>query len=398
VGSDLTGTIATPLDPLLGALSDNGGPTLTMMPQTGSAAIDNGKSFGLTIDQRGRPRTFDNPSVPNAGGGDGTDIGAVEVGPVSIIVSNTNDSGADSLRQAILNASSSEGDIIKFATNVTGTITLTTGELLITKDLILIGPGPNQLAVNGNHASRVFHITNATVSISGLTITNGNSADGGGGIYSDRSTLTISNSTLSGNSATSAGGGILNSSAGSIATLTLIDSILSANWSGNQGGGIYNNGAYFGIATLTVKGSTLSGNSATNGGGGVYNTGFSGNGVVRVTATTISSNSAVSGIGGGICNYGTMGEVTLTMVGSTLCGNSASSGGGIYNTTFNGSAALEIGDTILMAGASGANIANSGGLVTSDGYNLSSDSGGGFLTAVGDQINTDPKLGPLRYK
>ena len=48
------------------------------------------------------------------------------------------------------------------------------------------------------------------------------------------------------------------------------------------------------------------------------------------------------------------------------------------------------------AGASGANIFNSSGTVTSHGYNLSSDNGGGFLIATGDQINTDPLLGPLQ--
>jgi hypothetical protein len=56
-----------------------------------------------------------------------------------------------------------------------------------------------------------------------------------------------------------------------------------------------------------------------------------------------------------------------------------------------------MGDTILnQAGAAGQSINNSLGTVTSRGYNLSSDNGGGFLTGTGDQINTDPKLGPLQ--
>ena len=57
---------------------------------------------------------------------------------------------------------------------------------------------------------------------------------------------------------------------------------------------------------------------------------------------------------------------------------------------------VEISNTIFNAGASGENIFNNGGTVTSYGYNLSSDDGGGFLTGPGDQINTDPLLGPLR--
>src|SRR5207244_1875713 len=53
------------------------------------------------------------------------------------------------------------------------------------------------------------------------------------------------------------------------------------------------------------------------------------------------------------------------------------------------------GNTVLKAGA-GANISNNGGMVTSHGYNVCSDNGGGFLNGPGDQINTDPILGPLQ--
>ncbi len=57
---------------------------------------------------------------------------------------------------------------------------------------------------------------------------------------------------------------------------------------------------------------------------------------------------------------------------------------------------VEISNIILNAGASGENIFNDGGTVTSLGYNLSSDDGGGYLTGPGDQINTNPLLGPLQ--
>ena len=73
---------------------------------------------------------------------------------------------------------------------------------------------------------------------------------------------------------------------------------------------------------------------------------------------------------------------------STISGNN---GGGI---SVNGT--LEIGNTVLKAGASGPNISNNGGTVTSHGYNLSSDDAGGYLTGPGDQINTDPLLGLLQ--
>ena len=57
---------------------------------------------------------------------------------------------------------------------------------------------------------------------------------------------------------------------------------------------------------------------------------------------------------------------------------------------------VEISNIILNAGGSGENIFNDGGTVTSLGYNLSSDDGGGYLTGPGDQINTNPLLGPLQ--
>ena len=69
-------------DPMLGPLQDNGGPTFTHALLTGSPAIDAGKtSQPATRDQRGAGfvRTFDNASIANANGGDGTDIGAYEV-------------------------------------------------------------------------------------------------------------------------------------------------------------------------------------------------------------------------------------------------------------------------------------------------------------------------------
>ena len=74
--------------------------------------------------------------------------------PTPLIVTNTNDSGPGSLRQALLD--SDDGDVIGFA--VTGTIGLTSGELLVTKNITISGPGAENLAVNGNGQSTVFHI------------------------------------------------------------------------------------------------------------------------------------------------------------------------------------------------------------------------------------------------
>jgi hypothetical protein len=75
ISGDQTGNIYG-VAPLLGALQDNGGPTWTHALLPGSPAIDKGSSGGLATDQRGKARTFDMPSVPNAA--DGSDIGAYE--------------------------------------------------------------------------------------------------------------------------------------------------------------------------------------------------------------------------------------------------------------------------------------------------------------------------------
>src|ERR1041384_2031344 len=145
---------------------------------------------------------------------------------------------------------------------------------------------------------------------------------------------------------------------------------------------------------VAVVNSTLSGNSALGGrgGGGIYNDAeYRGTAVITLANTTISSNSAASA-GGAICNYNAWGTAPVTVVSSTLIGNSGSvgGGGGIYN-----SGNINIGNSILLAGASGSNIKSFYPL-TSFGYNLSSDDGGGFLTNVTDQINIDPMLGLLQ--
>src|SRR5262245_61522139 len=75
-------------------------------------------------------------------------------------VTNNNDAGPGSLRQAVLDANTLPGaDTITFAANVTGTITLLTGELVIMQPLTITGPGANVLAISGNNASRIFNVS-----------------------------------------------------------------------------------------------------------------------------------------------------------------------------------------------------------------------------------------------
>jgi hypothetical protein len=380
----------------------------------------------------------------------------------TIIVSNTSDSGPGSLRQALADAN--DGDTITFA--VAGAIGLTSGEFLVDKSITISGPGADNLAVDGNAASRVLHITTGTtVTISGLTVRNGvvsgdypngsgggiyndhatltvndcvisgNSATYGGGIYNDaynadpdpvysafltvnnsifsdnsasdsgggidsyvfhrgEAVVTINNGTFTGNSAVYSGGGIGNSSFDNptLAMVSLNNSTLSGNSAGYEGGGIDNYGIGLGYADLTVNSSTLTGNSATSGGGVSNNADVGGLAELEIGNSTVSSNSAQAG--GGIDNESDDGNATAYISNSTFSGNSASQGGGIYY--LESGIYLAITNTILNTDVSGENIYAEQGGVTSLGYNLSSDDGGGYLTGPDDQINTDPLLGPLQ--
>ena len=149
---DQVGTAGSLVNANLSPLQNNGGPTDTKKPVSPSNAIDQGKSFGLTTDQRGRLRTNDNPNIQNAFQGDGTDIGAVEVQPpITSTVTNNNDTFEGSLRERILDANG--GDTINFAPNVKGTITLTSDQLLVDKSLTIAGPGARTLTVARSSAN-----------------------------------------------------------------------------------------------------------------------------------------------------------------------------------------------------------------------------------------------------
>jgi hypothetical protein len=50
-----------------------------MLPADNSPVIDQGDAFGAVQDQRGVPRPVGLPGYPNAAGGDGSDIGSVEL-------------------------------------------------------------------------------------------------------------------------------------------------------------------------------------------------------------------------------------------------------------------------------------------------------------------------------
>src|SRR6478672_10092763 len=92
---------------------------------------------------------------------------ALPVHAATITVTNTNDSGPGSLRQAL--AVAHDGDRITFA--VSGTITLTSGALVVAKNVTISGPGADHLSIVGMPFQSVFSVGAAT--ISGLTIRDG---------------------------------------------------------------------------------------------------------------------------------------------------------------------------------------------------------------------------------
>lgn len=268
----------------------------------------------------------------------------------TITVTNTNDSGPGSLRDAV--ATAAPNDLIDF--NLPGcpcTITLTSGEIVIDKFLYVRGPGAGVLAVSGNHASRIFRVV-AGGEISGLTLMNGNATDGGA--IHNTGNLTLNVVAISGNTASNAGGGILNVFAAG--TVNAFFSTISGNTAGGSGGGVYGSVALFH--------STLVGNTSQGGsGGGIYN-----DNSTLVYKSTVASNTSTANdaFGGGIYNDGGL----LTIVNSTISGNAArgigsAAGGGISNdgalqlifSTVSANTAANAGST----NASGGGVAFAGG-------------------------------------
>jgi hypothetical protein len=338
----------------------------------------------------------------------------------TITVTNGNDSGPGSLRQALADAN--DGDTID-ATGISGVISLTSGALLVNKALSINGPGSDVLAIDANMASRVFEILSGDmVAISGFTIRNGHAGTTGGGVDNeDNVILTITSCTISGNSA-GLGGGIFNGG-----PLTVTSSTISGNFA-SSGGATYNDGS----GNLTVNDSAFTGNTGNGSGGAIFNIG-----TYLISNTTVSGNS--SSLGGGALNTG-----TLTILNSTISNNMGSEGAAVYssgsgavtisnstisdntaseyaagifnlatlqiaNSTFSNNSApfvagdvinlqnLQIGNSVLNKGNAVRTIySNSQGIVMSLGYNLSSDDGGKILTGPGDQVLTNPMLGPLQ--
>lgn len=281
-------------------------------------------------------------------------------------VLNLADSGAGSLRQAVEDANAKSGaDTITFAKGLTGTISLTSGQLAITDDLKISGPGASALTISGNNSSRVFFVnggeTNATIShvtiadgqgelldpagpfvvgggilnhgadlrVSNVLVTN-NSAIGvvavGGGItnlFGGR--LTVMNSEFTNNRVSgfffAAGGAILND-AGSSAKIShseFTGNVSAALFGGDeseifQGVGVAGSFANAGGSDATILHSTFEGNLARGGDGNANQIGSLGGG-----GAILSSNNSL---------IAPPGQTTLTVIHSDFIGNQAIGGNG----------------------------------------------------------------------
>ena len=278
VNGNQVGTGGSPINALLAPLGNYGGTTQTMPPYAGSPAIDAGSdaiTSVLATDQRGFPRLS----------GAHVDIGAAEVNVNSIVTTNSN-GGSGSLRNAI--ASVAPGDLISFASSLSGqTITLTGGALALNQSVTIDGSElANGVVIDGDQAGSVFYVSGGTVVLSALTITNGlgfNGGYGGGGIY-NTANLTVNRCTLVGNSTagTGNGGGILNM----FGTVAVNESTLTANLAtGNGGGAIFSD-----AGNLTVNQSTLTGNHSTDSGGGIYTI----SGSATIYNSIVAGNSALA--------------------------------------------------------------------------------------------------------
>lgn len=270
--------------------------------------------------------------------------------PPTIVVTNTNDSGPGSLRQAVLNAGG--GARITFAEDVRGTIILSS-PLTLTDDITLVGPGRDELTLSGDDKVKIFTIPSRAVvrvsdikltngfaanvddilndggaiemgqfsdlTLEGVEITNSKASDTGGGIMNRGGTLTLRNTSIVNNEAEGNGGGI----AALQGTVTLIDSQIF----GNSAKGAFSNrpgngGGLWGVTTaVTVTRTSFNGNTTKTTGGGI---GLFENSTFVMDDGTVSGN--VAGDWSGGINLSTTDSTIRT---SEINGNTAGSGGGV---------------------------------------------------------------------
>ncbi len=283
-------------------------------------------------------------------------VAAYEGVLATLTVTNVNDSGIGSLREAIGNAQS--GDTIKFASTLANkTITLTSGQLSINKDLIIDGVDAGGLSISGNNQYRVFDVQkhpdstptsftlkNAIVA-NGRTFETGEAGAGGGIRTANFTTLVVENSEFKNNVAGGEGGG------GIFAGWQGNTTVINSKFDNNDGTPDKTERGAGAIATksagsLTVRNSEFTNNKGIN--GGAINSLL---GELTVEDSTFLNNEAITpttktlwfGLGGAILTDGANASGTNYGPGSQ--------GGQIVirNSIFEGNRAFEGGAANLYA-------------------------------------------------
>jgi hypothetical protein len=271
------------------------------------------------------------------------------------IVTNTENSGPGSLRQAIRaanNSASIENPTITFTEGATGTISLESTLPAIARDMVIDGPGAASLTVQRGSEDefRILRVNSGvTTTIRGLELANGNVGNGnGGGILNQGGNLTVEDSLINGNRAL-IGGGIYHENG----SLTLNNTVVSNNRAEGTGGtpGDPTTGAGGGLGigtgTVDLRGNTaFEGNISTIAGGGIFNS----SGTLTVLGTApdgriVFDRNRTGGAGGGIYNDSN-GDVTIST--ATFRGNEAGNilGGGAI---FNAGGTLSVANTVFNA-------------------------------------------------
>jgi Right handed beta helix region/RTX calcium-binding nonapeptide repeat (4 copies) len=262
--------------------------------------------------------------------GTGFGVGAILLAPATaqaedFRVTNLNEEGAGSLREAVFDANDNPGaDRVLFKSKLSGTIDLDGDDIDLFGggDVEVIGPGARKVSVSGGGGGvfSLFDYSGAfDAAISGLTITGGVDDEGTGVRAVGDVDLELSWLTITGNEATdqeSAGAGVFLEGNG-LGELHIVNSTVANNESTNEGA--YGGGIYVGGGDFTLLNSTVSGNVAGEDGGGVYIT----NGAnAEIRNSTITGNRADTDDAGGL--YASDGADALVR-GTIVAGNTASS-------------------------------------------------------------------------
>ncbi|HRF82259.1 MAG TPA: hypothetical protein PL070_19465, partial [Flavobacteriales bacterium] len=312
----------------------------------------------------------------------------------TIPVTNTNDAGAGSLREAVALANAS--DTITFDASTNGTpIVLGTGGISIAVPLTVLGNGASNTVISGGMLDRVFHITNADgVELNGITLTMGQ-AEHGGALLIAGSSVSLVDCMVTNSMAMINGGGIHATGGSLILMGTTVSGNLASGAAASEGGG----GIYNAMNTLMIDATSALTNNMANGASGNGGGLFTASGMVQITGATISGNAA-NRAGGGI--EVTVGDVTLMNVilnDNDVAGEAGTpnpgNGGGLHAT--GASTIMITGGTVNMnrAGREGGGLWNAAGSMTVDGVVVDGnvahgpaahDGGGGLFNNGGTLI------------